>query len=92
MKQIFSILALVASLALFSCDTGGSNSLFDQDSGDDSCDQELIDHITLASMLCSSWSTLGYASYDACKADKNEQMLDLFLLCKIKENDSDEEK
>ena len=87
MKQLAIIIALAVSLALCACDFSDAGS-----TGDDSCDQELIDNITLTTTLCTNWSALGYASYDDCKADKNDQILDLFLLCKIKEGGSDEEK
>ena len=55
MKKLFSILTLAASLMLFACDTGGSNSLWDQDSGEDTCDQELMDNIETVSILCTNW-------------------------------------
>jgi hypothetical protein len=87
MKQLALIIAFAASLALAGCDFSDTGS-----TEEDSCDQELIDNITLTTMLCGNWNALGYASYDACKADKNDQILDLFLLCKIKDDNSDEKK
>ncbi len=92
MTRIFSLLLIAASLAFLSCDTGGSDSIWDQDSGEDTCDQKLMENIETTSILCTNWNALGYLDYADCRSDQSDRLLTLFLVCKVDEKDSDEDK